>query len=298
MIKGVDISIIQGAVDFAALAASGVEFVVIRCGVGNGGIDKFYTQNVAKAKTVGLKVAAYHFIYPLPPLIINGVDTQPLRDPVKQAQYHYNAAGGEIACIDCEWPAPEDWGKWGCNSVQLNQWMLTYLREYERLSGHKPLIYTYPYWAANVGFEPAFTQYSLWIASYQANPAIPHPWSDWVLWQNTGGGGHLPTTGVAVDTDLAKDLSLWETVVTPITQPFPTHQPDPPIDPNTSITPTPIPIPVPVVPVPPPVVVQPQPPPSDPNKIVVPPSIQRDVGIISGLIRAFINLFKEEFPKL
>jgi len=286
MIKGVDISIIQGAVDFAALAASGVQFVVIRCGVGNGGIDRLYTQNVVKAKAAGLKVAAYHFIYPLPPLA-----SQPLRDPVKQAQYHYNAAGGEIACIDCEWPEPQDWGKWGCSAGQLNQWMLTYLQEYERLSGHKPLIYTYPNWAANVGFAQQFAQYPLWIASYAANPAIPHPWRDWVLWQNTGGGGHLPTTGVPVDTDLAKDLSLWDTVVSPINEPIPDHQPDPPIDPNPAPAPTPVPVPVPV-PVPPPV--QPAP---DPNAIVVPPSIKKDVSIVAGIIRALLNMFKEEFPK-
>lgn len=226
MIKGVDISIIQGNVDFVALAASGVEFVIIRCGVGNSGIDSKYTTNVTAAKAAGLKVACYHFLYPLPPLA-----SQPLRDPVKQAQYHFKGAQGELACIDCEWPAPEDFAKWGCTPTQLNQWMLIYLQEYERLSGKKPIIYTYPYWSSAVKFDPQFAQYPLWIASYQASPAIPHPWTNWVLWQNTGGGGHLPVSGAAVDTDLAKDLSLWENhaavpaVVAPL---VPNHQPDPP----------------------------------------------------------------------
>lgn len=243
LVKGIDISIIQGTIDWASVVNAGYQFVVVRCGVGNSGIDANYAKNIAGAKAAGLKVAAYHFIYPLPPLA-----SQPLRDPVKQAQYHFNAALGEISCIDCEWPAPQDWTKWGCTATQLNQWMLAYLAEYERLDGRKPLIYTYPDWASNVNFDPKFAEYSLWIASYQAgSPFLPHPWTDWVLWQNGGGTSHLPN-GVPVDTDAAKDLSLWDTpaaAAAPVE--VPQHQPDP--------TPVPIaPAPTPVVPTAPPAV--------------------------------------------
>jgi len=281
LIKGIDVSIIQGNIDWQAVVASGIQFCIMRCGVGNGGIDSNYAKNVAGAKAAGIKVACYHFIYPLPT-----IPSQPLRDPIKQAQYHFNASLGELTCVDCEWPAPQDWSKWGCNSAQLNQWMLTYLQEYERLSGRKPLIYTYPNWADNVGFQAAFSQYPLWIASYQANPDIPHPWSDWVLWQNTGGGGHLPTTGAPVDTDLAKDLSLWDTTAAPTNEPIPDHQPDPPINSN--------PVPAPITP--PPAVT-----PTSPPVIMVPPTtntVSKDFNIVMGLFRALLNLFKEELPKL
>ena len=212
--KGVDISTIQGNVDFNAVKASGIDFVVCRCGVGNGGIDANYSKNVAGATAAGLKVMAYHFIYPLPPLA-----SQPLRDPVKQATYHFNAVQGQLAAIDCEWPVPQDWAKWGCTAAQINQWMMTYFQTYTQLdNGRKPLIYTYPYWAQAINFDPSFTQYGLWIASYQASPLIPKPWTDWVMWQTSGGSGHLPS-GVPVDTDVTKDLSLWDppapVVVTP-----------------------------------------------------------------------------------
>lgn len=235
MIKGVDISIIQGKVDFVALAASGVEFVIIRCGVGNSAIDSNYTANVAGAKAAGLKVMAYHFVYPLPPLA-----SQPLRDPVLQAQYHFKAAAGELASMDYEWPTSDLWKQWGCSPAQMNQWCLTYLQEYERLSGKKMVIYTYPYFCQSLNLPTDFVQYPLWIASYEPSPAIPHPWTSYVLWQNTGGGGHLPTTGVPVDTDLALDLSLWDVAVpAPVVEAIPDHQPDP--------VPVPIAVPVPVV---------------------------------------------------
>lgn len=277
-IKGVDISIIQGNVDFAALAASGVQFVIIRCGVGNSGIDSKYAANVAAAKAAGLKVACYHFIYPLPPLA-----SQPLRDPVKQAQFHFNASLNQLSCIDCEWPAPEDFAKWNCTPAQINQWMLDYMAEYTRLSNQMPIIYTYPYWAAAVKFNSVFAQYPLWIASYQATPAIPAPWTDWVLWQNTGGGGHLPTSGVPVDTDLAKDLSLWGYVPPPApVLPPPDHQPDPP-----PVVTIPVPDPTPVAP--PPVVAPPVAPTPD-----VEASINKDISIFVSLWNALMHLFESD----
>jgi len=208
--KGVDISTIQGNVDFPSLKASGLDFVVLRCGVGNGGIDANYTKNIAGANAAGLKVMAYHFIYPLPPTA-NG--TQPLRDPIKQAQYHFNAVQGQLAAIDCEWPVPQDWQKWNCSAAQINQWMKTYMDEYVRLdNGRKPLIYTYPYWAQALQLDPYFAQYGLWIASYvnAPNPVIPHPWTDWVMWQYGSGGAYKLPNGVPVDVDMVKDLSLWD----------------------------------------------------------------------------------------
>lgn len=282
-IPGVDISALQGNVNFAAVAASGIQFVIIRCGVGNGGIDALFKHNVAAATAAGLKVMAYHFVYPLPPLA-----SQPLRDPIKQAQYHFNAAGPNIlAACDFEWPAPQDWAKWGCTATQIKQWCLAYLTEYERLTNQKMVVYTYPYFAASLKLDPAFAKYPLWVASYEPSPAVIHPWTDWVLWQYGSGGIHKLPNGVEVDVDYARDLSLWDALPgAPVVAPVVNHQPDPPLDPP---TPTPVPAPPPApVPVPTP----------DPNAIVVPPSIQKDIGIISGVVRWLVNLFKEELPKL
>lgn len=293
-IPGVDISTIQGTVDFPSLAASGLRFVICRCGVGNGGIDANFSKNVAGARAAGLQVMAYHFVYPLPPLA-----SQPLRDPVKQAQYHFNAAGPNIlAACDFEWPAQQDWAKWGCTATQIKQWCLAYLQEYQRLSGQTMVVYTYPYFAQALQLDPAFAQYPLWIASYEPSPAVPHPWTDWVLWQYGSGGNYKLPNGVPVDVDYAKDLSLWNTLPTPpVVAPVVNHLPDPPLDPPVVVTPTPAPVPAPA-PAPTPVPA-PQPAPTpDPNAIVVPPSIQKDIGWIAGIFRWFFNLFREDISKL
>jgi lysozyme len=269
MIKGLDVSVLQGNIDWQAVAAAGYQFTIIRCYVGNSGKDTNYAKNVAGALAAGLKVACYHFIYPLPPLA-----GDPSRDPVAQAQIHFNAAQGQLACIDCEWPEPQDWAKWGNSSAQLNTWMLTYLQEYENLSGRKPIIYTYPYWAANVGFSPQFTQYPLWIASYQASPGVPVPWTTWVLWQS--GQGHLPGSGVAVDLDFAQDLSLWDSV--PVVMPAPVPTPMP--------VPTPAPVPVPVIP---------QPVPTPVPTPVVPPVSPLDSATIDNFLLKIWNFFMNFF---
>lgn len=281
LIKGIDISVIQGNVDFKAVAATGIKFVVCRCGVGNSGLDIKYKQNIANAKAAGLKVMAYHFIYPLPPLA-----SQPLRDPRKQAKMHVDAAGGELAACDLEWPEMNDWKKWGCTAEQIVQWTIEYLEAYEEFSGIRPIVYTYPYFAKSINLPDWFGQkYKLWIASYQTGqPFIPKPWTDWVMWQYSGGTGpeaqYLPG-GVPVDGDRVKDLSLWDA-----TQPDPIFAPPP--DPVVAPPPDPV-VPTPD-PVPPPDPV-PQPPPGPPPVVPVPsnPNIFTVIWqIIAGLYNKFV----------
>jgi len=248
LIKGVDISVIQGNVDFVALAATGVQFVICRCGVGNGGKDKLYDQNIAKAKAAGLKVMAYNFVYPLPT-----IPSQPLRDPKQQAALHVQWANGELAACDLEWPTPDQWAKWGCTAAQIVEWTITYLQEYERLSGIRPIVYTYPYFAEAIKLPDSFAQtYQLWLASYEPTPQIPKPWTDWVMWQYGSGGNYKLPNGAPVDVDYVKDLSLWDTapaVPPPAPPPDPPSPPDPPLPPDPPPPPEPAP-PPPVQPVP------------------------------------------------
>ncbi len=66
LIRGIDVSDHQGTIDWQAVAASGVEFAIIRCGwrgYGGGSLneDGCYRQNIEGAKAAGLKVGAYFF---------------------------------------------------------------------------------------------------------------------------------------------------------------------------------------------------------------------------------------------
>jgi lysozyme len=263
LIKGVDVSSIQGSIDFVALAATGVEFIICRCGVGNNGHDSMYASNIAGATAAGLQVACYHFIFPLP---TNNIGDK--RDPKAQAQLHFAAAGNvPVVCCDLEWPIKGDWAKWGCSAAQICQWVTEYLQAYEALSGVRPIVYTYPNFAQCINLPASFAQtYKLWIASYESTPTIPAPWTDWVIWQDGGGSSHLPS-GAPVDTDQAKDLSLWNVV--------PVVAPSPPPDP--------IPDPVPALPTQDPVVIPVQ---------VTPPLVPASSNVLVSIWQALSGLFK------
>jgi lysozyme len=204
LIKGYDISVLQGNVNFDNIAKSGAKFIISRAGIGNNGIDANLNQNLQGTQSAGLLPAVYHFVFPLP-----ATPAQPLRDPVKQAQYHFNSAPGQLTFCDLEWPVQANWQKWGCTQSQIIGWTLSYLEEYKKLNSKDCIIYTYPNFMQTLGNPASFASYQLWIASYEATSTVPKPWNDWVMWQSSGGTECLPGTSVKVDVDYVKDLSLW-----------------------------------------------------------------------------------------
>lgn len=65
-VKGVDISVHNGNVDFQALKNAGIEFVIIRCGYGSDYThqdDERFAENVRKADTAGMPWGVYLYSY-------------------------------------------------------------------------------------------------------------------------------------------------------------------------------------------------------------------------------------------
>ncbi|NJP41217.1 LysM peptidoglycan-binding domain-containing protein [Oscillospiraceae bacterium HV4-5-C5C] len=62
-IKGIDVSVWQGNIDFGKVKVSGISFVIIRAGYGNGNKDKWFDENYRKAKAAGLHIGAYWYSY-------------------------------------------------------------------------------------------------------------------------------------------------------------------------------------------------------------------------------------------
>lgn len=231
--KGLDVSVVQGRVDWPAAYELGCRFAFIKCTEGNRGydpvlalpenyvdhrraagivgIDPLFDVHTGSALRAGMRVAPYHFCYPLP-----HQDGNPVRDPEAQAKFFWDGAAGLGASqgdlppmVDLEWPPPEGWGKWGCTKPQLIHWGLSFLACCEQLWRRPPVLYTYPDFWSHLGgaAEPAFARYPLCMASYphparwplEAEPA-PHvgPWERATFWQFTGGGMRLPG-GAPVD---------------------------------------------------------------------------------------------------
>lgn len=87
-IKGIDVSMHQGNIDFAKVKADGVKFVIIRCNNWNREKncfekDPYFEQNYKQAKAAGLDVGVYYVDYPA--LIKSGgFNGYPKQDALKE----------------------------------------------------------------------------------------------------------------------------------------------------------------------------------------------------------------------
>lgn len=226
MILGVDVSALQGAIDWRRFHDQGVRFAWLKCTTGNErGRDSFFARNVQAAKDAGILVGAYHFCYPLP----HGAEHPAGRDPVTQARRAFAEADqlgrleGELPpAVDLEWPPQWEqkdgqltnvWNRWGVTAGSIATWALAFLAEAERLWGRTPVLYTYPDFWRSLGAEgrrSEFGRYPLWIAHYKhpgpglpplgSMPIVPWPWSRPLVWQFSANNG-ARLDGCATDID-------------------------------------------------------------------------------------------------
>lgn len=245
LVRGIDVSAMQGEVPWELCAEAGVEFSIMRCAIGNESRpDVRFSKNIAAAKRTGIVPGGYTFLFPLPHLLARA-----------QAQHHVRlleecgAFHGELVPMaDLEWPPREEWKvgpdgkkvltypwkKWGCSAEQIAEFCLTYLDEVHRLTGLHWGVYTYRYWSACVGLEkyPEFRRGPLWLADYWAAGRAPtaeevarlKPLADgWVpaVVQHDGNGGLRLPNGVDADfnvlvggherlDELAAGSPVWE----------------------------------------------------------------------------------------
>jgi lysozyme len=193
MIRGIDVSYDQGAIDWGAVAGAGIRFAIVKATEGAWTtVDPRYEANVAGAKAVGLSVGGYFVIHPYAGA-----------DPTMQAESHYHLSGGigthpgELPpMIDFELPDPTKWAEMGVTAASIRTWLLAYRERMTALWARVPLIYTYNYFAAATGLSglPALAQSPLVLASYPAQdvgawpadsavPAKLAPWTSAAFWQ-------------------------------------------------------------------------------------------------------------------
>ncbi len=231
MIQGVDVHGGYGPIDWPTVAASGVRFGWAKCTEGNEPAkdDGSFRRNVAGMREAGIIPGGYHFPYPLR---ANGINTgRAPRDQAERAFARSSGLGsqpGELAhVVDAEWPAPQDWARWGVTAVSISDWLQEYCERAIGLWGRKPVIYTYPWWwaALDRGIDVSWAaEYKLWMADYHHNgpgmpadgssPVLPEPWQDWAAWQYSAQGSTERIPGIAacpVDRDCVRSetMLMW-----------------------------------------------------------------------------------------
>ncbi|MEK4512260.1 glycoside hydrolase family 25 protein [Paenibacillus sp. FSL K6-2524] len=197
--QGIDVSHWQGAIDWQQVATSGISFVFIKATQNS--MDKRFLDNVKRAKAAGLLIGAYHYMD----------DSVTTVDQAKAAAQLFFTAIQEVGGVKVfDLPPVMDYesNKSNLNKATITMVAKSFLDEIYRLTGVKPMVYTYPSFISNFS---GLNHYPLWIARYSATqvPADAAGWTRWTVWQYSDGsaGGVLPNgtrkiNGISGNVDL------------------------------------------------------------------------------------------------
>jgi GH25 family lysozyme M1 (1,4-beta-N-acetylmuramidase) len=219
---GIDVSAIQNrssggdakrgvvGIDWSRVAASGIDFAIVKGSVGipDGDEDAFAALNAEHARAAGLLVGMYH-------LWVVGANARKQADNIED--YERRCGGVDLpVAIDFEGPAPHEWEARGLAPERLAAECLALVYELEARKQRMPILYTYPHFWAKLPETQAKQELAqrtdLWIAG-GANylrpwtpgdrdqpPYVKHFANRWKIWQYGGGdatGGGLPVPGIA-----------------------------------------------------------------------------------------------------
>lgn len=178
VISGIDISHFQGdEIDYLNKKGNQLDFVICKATEGVTYTDPDFKNNWAMIKQQGFVRGAYHFYHCAD-------------DPTQQANYFLSTVG-TLATTDL--PPIVDFEEnsidKGCSASTIQKNLLQFLSILEQKTGKKPILYT----DTNIGNseinDPAFANYSLWIADYNSGtmPTVPTVWKNnsWAIWQKT-----------------------------------------------------------------------------------------------------------------
>ena len=210
MLPGIDVSHWQGAIDWAAVASSGVRFAIAKATDGRQFVDETYLTNKAGAELNGIVFGAYHFARP----------DGSAGDAVAEADHfvdHAQLGGGNlIPVLDLERTG-------GLSDAEVTTWILTWLARVHERTGVRPMVYTSPSgWEERTGDTTAVADAGytvLWVAHWNTDaPRVPAAnWGGhgWTFWQTSSCGSVRGIAG-CVDVDLlARESFAGLTFATP-----------------------------------------------------------------------------------
>lgn len=207
---GVDVSRFNGAIDWQAVAGSGVRFAFVQASRGSGldctvkpgqcGADPLWAVNSAGARAAGVRIGAYHRGFA-------GGTTRALAKAdagaeaaVFVAQVGRVPLGDLLPVLDVETPFT------GLTPGRLRIWITTWMKRVRAGTGVKPMIYTNATsWGATGDTTRFSAGHPLWIAQWQVAkptlvPAANWGGLGWSVWQFTSSGS-VPGVVGRVDMD-------------------------------------------------------------------------------------------------
>jgi lysozyme len=178
-IHGIDVSKYQGAIDWNAVAASGVQFAWIKATEGGDHLDERFEANWEGAKEAGIPRGAYHFVYWC-------------RPPIEEATwFEHNVPIEDDALppvLDVEATPDSKTCKRRLERDAAIADMKVMLDEMERHYGKRPIIYTSVDFYEAILSDGAFSNYPIWVRSTKHYPAVRYGSRAWKFWQYQADG--------------------------------------------------------------------------------------------------------------
>lgn len=163
------------AIQWSRTRAAGAKFAFVKATEGTTYTNPYFAGDFAAIASVGMVRGTYHYARP----------KKGAASPVAQARHFVSVTGrlnlrGDLpAVLDLE---RND----GLNPAALISWTKSFLSEVTRLTGRRPIIYTYPaFWRERMSNTKAFAGYPLWIATWASKPQLVGGWSTYTFWQYT-----------------------------------------------------------------------------------------------------------------
>ena len=188
--QGIDVSKYQGAINWAAVAQSGVTYTFIKVGSTKSGIDPYFAANVAGAQAVGIRTGVYIYSY---------------ATTVEAAIQEANLVLQWIEPYNINFPVAFDFEDGIQKGIDANTCtaMANAFCSVIAQAGYTPMLYTYTNF-----YKAHFTSalaYDKWIAQYSDHNDI----AGWAIWQYSSSGAVAGISG-RVDMNVAqKDYTAF-----------------------------------------------------------------------------------------
>lgn len=178
--RGIDVSKYQGAVNWGAVAGSGMQFAFVKIGSSKSGIDPMFHANMAGANAAGLKVGAYVYSYATTP-----------EAAAAEAAFAVDALKNYTVSYPVVFDLEDSVHK-GMTPDQLAALANSFCAVVDA-AGYYPMVYSSKNWmTGRIGATP----YDKWIAQY--SDACDYP-GGLAFWQATA---YHKINGVAGNVDL------------------------------------------------------------------------------------------------
>lgn len=185
--NGIDVSKWQGAINWQAVAQSGVSFAFIRVGNTKKGIDEYFYYNMLAAQQAGIKTGVYIYSY-----------ATSVEEAALEAQFVLNAIQNVQVSFPVVWDVEDDVQK-KLSPETLSLMANTFCALIEA-EGYYPMVYSSTSWFTN-RIGPVY--YDKWVAQWNTSLDIPGA----AVWQYSSTGS-IPGIIGDVDLDYAlKDFS-------------------------------------------------------------------------------------------